>query len=115
MIRAWAVALAQQVRKRPRQPVHRDRAEPPAVVKLQAPVGDPAQPVRLLQDRVEHRREVAWRRIDYLQYLRGRRLPLERLALFGEQPRILDGDHGLVGEGAGEADLALGERFDPLA
>jgi hypothetical protein len=40
-----------------------------------------AQPKRFLQDRVEHRREVAGRGIDDLQYLSGGGLPLKR---FGE-------------------------------
>src|SRR3954462_6806773 len=40
----------------------------------------PAQPHRLVEHRVEHRREVAWRRIDDLQHLGGRGLLVERLA-----------------------------------
>jgi hypothetical protein len=30
------------------------------------------------------------------------------------QPRVLDRDHRLVGEGADQLDLPLGERLDPL-
>jgi hypothetical protein len=37
----------------------------------------------LLQDRVEHRREVAGRGIDDLQHLGGRSLPLQRLVALG--------------------------------
>ena len=50
---------------------------------------------------------------------RGRGLVLERsLQLRGprlhlvEQPHVLDGDHGLVGEGRDELDLLFGERLD---
>ena len=43
------------------QPAHRDRAELAPVVERQAPVGDPAKVVCLLQDRLEHRCEVTGR------------------------------------------------------
>ena len=52
-----------------------------------------------------------------LQYLRGRGLLLQRLAqIVGalaqlvEQPRVLDGDDGLIGESLGQFDLLLRER-----
>jgi hypothetical protein len=38
--------------------------------------------VRLFQDRLEHRREIAGRGIDDLQYLGGRGFPLQRLGKF---------------------------------
>ena len=50
-----------------------------------------------------------------MQNLRSRRLPFQSLALFGEQPGVLDGNDRLVGEGAGKRDLSLGERLDMLA
>ena len=37
-------------------------------------------------------------------------LALARLLLL-EQPRVLDGDHGLVGEGLNKFDLLVGERL----
>jgi hypothetical protein len=37
----------------------------PAVINYQDPTGHPAEAVRLLQDRVEDRREIAGRRVDY--------------------------------------------------
>ena len=43
---------------------------------------------------------------------------LELAALLGdlvEQARVLDGDHGLVGEGLDKLDLPLGERSNLLA
>ena len=42
-----------------------------------------AQPVRLLQDRIEHRPEVAGRGIDDLQYLGHRRLSRKSLVALG--------------------------------
>jgi hypothetical protein len=39
-----------------------------------------AESDRSLQHRVEHRREVAWRRIDDLQHLRGRGLLFKRFS-----------------------------------
>jgi len=71
--------------------------------------------VRLFEDRVENRNEVAGRGIDDLQYLSNRLLLLQRLAQFGQQPRILDRDHRLVGEGAHQIDLPPSERLDPFA
>ena len=56
--------------------MHRDCAELLAVIKLQAPLADPAKTVCLLQDRVEYRHEIAGRRIDDLQHLGDRVLPL---------------------------------------
>jgi hypothetical protein len=54
-----------------------------------------------------------------LQHLRGRRLLLQRLAQLEsaslhlvEQPRVLNRDHGLVGEGLDQRDLRIGERLD---
>src|SRR5215469_6302448 len=49
----------------------RNRAEVLAIVKKQASEFGPAEGVRLIQDRVEHRLDVAGRGIDYLQYLGG--------------------------------------------
>jgi len=41
--------------------VHRDGAELLAVIKLQAPLADPAKTMRFFQDRIEYRREIAGR------------------------------------------------------
>ena len=79
------------------------------------PEGGPAQPHRLFQHRIEHRRQIAGRGVDDLQHLGGRGLLFQRLALFGHQPRVLDRDHRLIGEGADKFDLPVGERLDPLA
>jgi hypothetical protein len=67
------------------------------------------------QHRVEHRGEVAGRRIDDLQYLGRRGLLLQRLASFGNKPRVLDRDDCLVGKGADQLDLPLGKRLNPVA
>ena len=71
--------------------------------------------MRLLQNRIEHRRQIARRGVDHLQHLGGRGLLFQRLALLGQQPRVLDRDHRLIGEGADQFDLPVGERLDPLA
>jgi hypothetical protein len=47
-------------------------------------VGGAAKAVRFFQDRVEHRREVAGRAVDYLQDFGGRGLLLQRLARLGQ-------------------------------
>ena len=75
-----------------------------------------AQARRALGDGVQHPLQVGGRPADDLQHLGGRRLLLQRLrqravALLqlGEQAGVLDGDHGLVGEGLDQGDLAVGE------
>ena len=74
---------------------------------------------RVLHDRVEDRLHVGRRAGDHAQDLAGRRLLLEGLGevgvlglQLGEQPRVLDGDGRLVGEGLHQGDLAVGERPD---
>ena len=75
-----------------------------------------AQPRRALGHRVEHRLQVGrraeiTRRISLVAVccssasVRSRVLGLQ----LGEQPRVLDGDGGLVGKGLEQGDLALGE------
>ncbi len=51
--------------------------------------------------------EVARGTADDAKHLRGRGLPLQRLLGLVEQPHVLDRDHGLVGEGLEQVDLAL--------
>ena len=69
-----------------------------------------AQPDRILGQRLEDRLEVERGPADHLEQLAGRRLLLQRhpqlavarLQLL-EQPHVLDGDDGLVGEGLSSA------------
>ena len=65
----------------------------------------------------EHRLQLAGRTADDLEHLGGRGLLLQRLgeivgalAQLVEQPRVLDGDHGLRGEVLDQLDLLVGER-----
>jgi hypothetical protein len=71
--------------------------------------------VRLLQDRVEHRSEIAGRTVDDLEDLGGRGLLFQCLTGLGDQPGILDRNDRLVGKGAHQLNLPLGEWLDPLA
>ena len=75
---------------------------------------------RRLDQRIEHRPELGARLADDLEHVAGRGLIFEQLlqivgALpqFSEQPRILDRDHRLVGEGRDQRDLAFRKRLDP--
>ena len=75
-----------------------------------------AQPDRILGQRVEDRLEVEGGPPDHLEQLAGRRLLLEgdaqlavACAQLGEQPHVLDGDDGLVGEGLEQRNLPVGE------
>ena len=74
-----------------------------------------AQPRRLFEHRIEHRREIAGRRVDDLQHLGGRGLLLQRLAGLGDQPRVLHRDHRLRREILQQRDLLVGKRPDFLA
>ena len=71
--------------------------------------------MRLLQHRVEHRRQIAGRGVDDLQHFGGRGLLFQRLALLGHQPRVLHRDHRLGGEVFQQSDLLVGEGADLLA
>jgi hypothetical protein len=64
---------------------------------------------------------IGGRAADHVEHLAGRGLVFERLfevaragLQLAEQPRILDRDDRLVGKGAHQLDLPLGERLDPL-
>ena len=64
-----------------------------AEVKALAIIGEedsmvrPTQPYRLFEHCVEHRHEIAGRRIDDLQHLGGRSLLFQRLTRPGDEPR----------------------------
>src|SRR5215469_10604829 len=71
----------------------------------------------ILQHGLEYWLQIAGRRADDAQHLRCCRLLLQRfgqvsraLAQFIEQPRILDGDDGLLGEIAEKLDLLFSEQ-----
>jgi hypothetical protein len=65
--------------------------------------------MRFLQDRIEQRREVARRGVDYAQHLGDGRLLLQSLARLSNQSRILHRDHGLRREVLEQRNLLLGE------
>src|SRR5262245_21512585 len=62
-----------------------------------------------LRDRIQHRLDVGRRTSDDTQYFTRRRLLLQRLLEFLEQPHVLDGDHRLIGEGFENFDLRIRE------
>src|SRR6516162_7527048 len=92
--------------------MHSDRPHFLAVIELQAAVSDRAKAVRLLQDRVKYWREISGRRIDNLQHLGSRSLSVQRFLLLGQQPRVLDGDDRLVGEGPEKRYLLIRKRIN---
>ncbi len=108
-----AIGLAHQCGMLFGEAMRGDRAEILAVVGRQAADNGVHRPVRLVQDRVENRRQIARRSVDDLQHLSGRGLLFQRLPLPGQQPRVLDRNHRLVGERAHQLDLRVGVRFDP--
>ena len=74
-----------------------------------------AEKRRLLKYRVEHRCQIAGRTVDHLEDFRCCRLSLQRLPGLVEQPRILDGDDGLVCKALQQRELLLGERHGTVA
>ena len=56
--------------------------------------------------------EIETRAANDLEYLGGGCLLLKRFAQLVEQPRVLDGDHGLIGKGLEQSDLSLREELD---
>jgi hypothetical protein len=84
--------------------------------KNQAPLGL-AQRGRGLDQCREHRVKIERRAADDLEHVGGRGLLLQRFTQvlrarlnLLEQPHILDGDHGLVGEGLEQLDVMVDER-----
>src|SRR5215471_5433252 len=88
----------QAIRKRFWYAMHRDRAEIFAVVQEHRPGVRSAERVCVVQNGVEHWREVTGRRVDDLQDLSGRGLLFQCLARLGQEPGVLDRDDRLVGE-----------------
>src|SRR5262249_42092719 len=67
------------------------------------------QPVRAFGNRLEHRLHVVGRTGDHLEDVGRRGLPLQRFLGLVEQTHVLDGDHGLVGEGLQQLDVVVRE------
>ena len=109
------VSLPQPVGELGGQATLRNGVEVLAVIELQIAIGDVTQIVRLLQDGVEHRHKVARRGVDDLKQFSGRGLLFQCLALFSQQPRVLDCDHCLGGEVLQQRDLLAGECAHLLA
>src|SRR5438270_10887138 len=70
---------------------------------------------RLLQHRVEDRREIARRGVDDAKHFGGGSLLLQRIPSFGNEPSVLHSDDGLRREVFQQRDLPLGERTRLLA
>jgi hypothetical protein len=85
-----------------------------AVIRPEQAEGGPAQRQRLVEHRVEYRRELARRGIDHLQHFGGCRLLLQGLARLGNEPSVFDRDHCLRGEVLQQRDLFVREWPDRL-
>ena len=92
--------------------VRRANAEPIALAHEQVTEFGAANADRIFQHGREYRLKIAGRTRDDAQDFSGRRLLRQGLAQFGEQPRILDGDHSLGGKIFDKVDLLVGKRPD---
>ena len=66
-----------------------------------------AKSSRRLKQRVEHRLQIESRAANDLEHVGGRGLLLERFAQFAQQPRILNGDDGLIRKSFDELNLPV--------
>ena len=115
-IRAWMNELVQpRFDVGRRRAVHGNGTEAIAFAEVHRAEFGLADARGILQHGLEHRLQFAGRRTDDTQHVRRRRLLLQRLAQFVEQPRVLDGDDGLGGEVLHQLDLLVGERPHLLA
>ena len=64
---------------------------------------------------VQHRLQIERRSADDLEHVGRRRLLLQGFAQLVEQPRVLDGDDGLVGKGRDQIDLLVCKGTNFLA
>src|SRR6516164_2440086 len=69
-----------------------------------------ADACRILQHGPEYGLQLTWRRADDAQHICRRCLLLERLPQLIEQPRVLDGDDGLIGKTLHQFKLMLLKR-----
>ena len=77
----------------------RDRSKHVAVDTTNERIVRAANSRRIFGHSVQHRLDVRRRAGDDTQDFTRRRLLLQRLLEFLEQPHVLDGDHRLIGEG----------------
>src|SRR6516165_6276619 len=68
-----------------------------------------------LDQSAKHHLEVERRAADNLEHIGGRGLLLQGFAQLVEQPRVLDGDNGLVGKVLDQRNLLVSERANFLA
>src|ERR1700740_2223602 len=87
-----------ELRKFHRHPAQGSNLEMVALMSPKHAESRVAEMHRLFEHRVEHRRQIAWRRVDDLQYLGSRGLLLQCLASLGKEPRVLHRDHCLGGK-----------------
>src|SRR5262252_427628 len=105
---AWPESLPQPIGKARRETPYRYRTIFLTVVDVQTPNFGTAEPMRLFQYRLEHRRKVAGRGVDDLQYLGSSSLLLQGLARLGQEPRVLNRNNGLRREILQQCDLLVG-------
>src|SRR5262252_8634505 len=106
---AWPESLPQPIGKARRETPYRYRTIFLTVVDVQTPNFGTAEPVRLFQYRLEHRRKVAGRGVDDLQHFGGRGLLFQRLSRLGQEPRVLHSNDRLRSEVLQQRDLLVGE------
>src|SRR6516162_2954842 len=94
--------------------IDRYPAQSASLVKREGANIGTAQTRGILDHCVKYRSELARRAGDDPQHLRGRGLPIQRLAQLVEQARVVDGDDGLTREARHQIDLLFGEGANLL-
>src|SRR5215469_10417822 len=112
---AHPAAVSQQLDELDRETLRCRETGTVAIDEPKGTLDGATEPDRLFEHRIEHRREIARRGIDDLQYLRSRRLLFERLACLGDQPGVFHRNHGLRGEILQESNLLVRERSNFMA
>ena len=92
----------------------RDAPHPVAFDQIDGRIVGFEQALTGFEDRVEDWRRMRYRTADDPQDVRRRYLPLQGFLGLVEQPRVLNGDDGLVGKALQQSELIAGERQEPF-
>ena len=107
---SWAIKIGMQCPTSSEHlAIRRDNPKKIAIELTNCDVSCTAEPRRILCNRIQHRLNIGRRAGDDTRISLVAVCCSKRFLEFLEQPHVLDGDHGLVGEGFKKLDLRRGE------